>query len=136
MSKKLNISGFEETGRTKDVAADAPIPGTKNVKVFSRGPIGTHLMGHAIYDWLMLADGRWFDFDRIAKMDRLGVVDLEQVAIGSEIIIHPGIIYRIGIVNPAELSKWRAAQDRIEKLMQDRMKGTENASRNSRQLAR
>lgn len=113
---------IEETGRTAERSVQERIPGTENRKIFARGPIRRHAVTNLpgeggrswpIYDWIMLQDGRWFDFNRVAQMDSKGVVDLEQVAMRTEVIIVPGIVYRQGIVNTAELAKWRAAQDKI-----------------------
>lgn len=125
MSKNPEIK-YEETGKTRESSVSVTIPGTKNNLVFARGPIRRHLTegkdGWPIYDWLMLQDGRWYDFHRVAKMDEASVVDLEQVSIGNEIIIPPGLIYRLGLADVAALAKWRAAQDRIEaKLMAPRV---------------
>lgn len=138
MTNKIDLPnmGFEETGRTKEVEVDAPLPGTANRKVFARGPIRRYIThkGKAwpMYEWLMLLDGRWFDFHRIANMDQLGVVDLSQVAVGSEVVIFPGLIYRLGIANVEQLAKWRAAQDKLEAKMAGRFQGTENAAANSK----
>lgn len=112
----------EETGRTAERSVQERIPGTENRKVFARGPIRQHAVTNLpgeggrswpIFSWLMLQDGRWYDFHRVAIMDEKGVVDLEQVAVGTEVIIPPGLVYRLGIVNTPELAKWRAAQDKI-----------------------
>lgn len=138
MTKEIDLPpmGFEETGRTKEVTVDAELPGTKNRKVFARGPISRHIthQGKAwpLYDWLMLMDGRWYNFHRVANMEELGVVDLSQVQRGNEVIIWPGLIYRLGAANTAELARWRAAQDKIEAKLAGRFKGTENAATNSK----
>ncbi len=144
MSKLPNKPGdvtWEETGRTKEVSQSVALPGTRNIKIFATGPIRRHLeaalpgqgkRAWPIYDWLMTQEGRWYDFHRIARMDDAGVVDLEQVAMGSEIIISPGLIYRIGIVQLEQLNRWRAAQDRIKAKLEGRFKGTENAQQTSK----
>jgi hypothetical protein len=137
MTKPL-VHSFEETGNNKEVAVDAPLPGTANRRVFARGPIRRHITQNEqawpVYDWLMLQDGRWFSFSRIANMAKAGVVDLEQVAIESEVIIFPGLIYRRGIPLPAELLKWRQAQDKIEAKLAGKYKGTDTAATNSKLL--
>jgi hypothetical protein len=131
-NKPLPDVRLEETGRTREVAADAPLPGTANRKVFAKGPVrgSVNYRGDSwpFFAWLMLDDGRWFDFHRVAKMDDPGVVDLAQVGVGNEIIIYPGVIYRRGIANPSELGRWRAAQQRIEAKLAERASVGEGAA--------
>lgn len=118
----------EETGRTREKAARLSIPGCATHQVFASGPIRRYFETKfpsqgperwPIYDWLMLADGRWFDFHRPAVFDEKGVVDLEQVNMGNEIVISPGLIYRVGTVQLPQLHRWRAAQDKLSSMVRN-----------------
>lgn len=134
-SPLINQPAIEATGRTKESSVRPNIEGTKNLSVFSRGPIIMRVGDVAVHKWLMTSDGRWFDFHRLSMGDSFGEVNLDSAQVG-EVAVYPGVIYRPGTVILRELNKWAEAQRRFEQSMQSKFKGTNNARALNGQLVR
>ncbi len=108
-----NLIKIEEFESEREAAVDTE--GTKKHAVWARGPVCAVVNAYGeqfpVYAWLMLADGRWYDYHRVAIADKVGEVNFADMQQG-ELLIHPGLVYRRGITSPALLERWAAAQAR------------------------